>query len=142
MKKDYDFLTDPNTLFGRLRSACSDEWESYCNLDFVRRIGDATLPEDCFRHYLLQDYLFLIHFCRAWALAVYKSETLADMRAATAMLNAHLNYETDLHVKYCAGWGIGMEDMERVQESRANMAYTRYVLERGLSTLWGVIHSL
>lgn len=133
MKKDYDVLIDPSTLFGRLRSACSDEWEAYCNHEFVRRIGDATLPEDCFRHYLLQDYLFLIHFCRAWALAVYKSETLAEMRAATATLNAHLNYEMDLHVKYCEGWGIMTKDMERVRESRANMAYTRYVLERGLS---------
>jgi len=37
------------------------------------------LPEQCFRHYLVQDYLFLIHFARAYALAAYKSETLADI---------------------------------------------------------------
>jgi len=133
MKKDQDFLNDPTTLFGRLRSACADEWEAFCTHEFVRRIGDATLPEECFRHYLLQDYIFLMHFCRAWALAVYKAETLTDMRAAAATLDAHLNYEMDLHVKYCAVWGIGTEEMEGVQESRANMAYTRYVLERGLS---------
>jgi thiaminase/transcriptional activator TenA len=133
MTSKLDKFDDPNTLFGRLRSACSYEWDAFCNHEFVRRIGDATLPEESFRHYLLQDYLFLIHFARAWALAVYKAETLADMRAAASTLNGLLDYEMDLHVKYCAGWGITEQDMEHVNEARANMAYTRYVLDRGLA---------
>lgn len=133
MAKDVDSYNDPNTLFGRLRSACSDEWAGYCNHEFVSRIGDATLPEQSFRHYLEQDYLFLIHFSRAWALAVYKADTLADMRAAATTLNAILNYEMELHVKYCAGWGLTEQEMELKNEARANMAYTRYVLERGLA---------
>ena len=133
MANDLDDFIDPNTLFGRLRSACADEWNGYCNHEFVRRIGDATLPEQSFRHYLEQDYLFLIHFSRAWALVVYKADTLADMRAASSTLNAILNHEMNLHVKYCSGWGLTEQEMERVEEARANMAYTRYVLERGLS---------
>lgn len=133
MTKDVDDFNDPNTLFGRLRSACADEWANYCNHEFVQRIGDATLPEQSFRHYLEQDYLFLIHFSRAWALAVYKADTLADMRAATSTLNAIINYEMELHVKYCAEWGLTEQEMELKNEARANMAYTRYVLERGLA---------
>jgi thiaminase/transcriptional activator TenA len=133
MTKDVDNFNDPNTLFGRLRSACAKEWAGYCNHEFVQRIGDATLPEQIFRHYLEQDYLFLIHFSRAWALAVYKADTLADMRAAASTLNAIINYEMELHVKYCAGWGLTEQEMELKNEARANMAYTRYVLERGLA---------
>ena len=133
MTKDVDNFNDPNTLFGRLRLACADEWAGYCNHEFVQRIGDATLPEQSFRHYLEQDYLFLIHFSRAWALAVYKADTLADMRAAASTLNAIINYEMELHVKYCAGWGLTEQEMELKNEARANMAYTRYVLERGLA---------
>jgi thiaminase (transcriptional activator TenA) len=128
MAKDVDKFKDPNTLFGRLRSACADEWERYCNHEFVRHIGDGTLPEQCFRHYLEQDYLFLIHFSRAYALAASNAETLADMRAAASTLNAILNYETNLQVKYCSGWGLTEQEMERKNEARANMAYTRYVL--------------
>jgi thiaminase/transcriptional activator TenA len=128
-----DPFDDPNTLFGRLRAACSQQWDAYCTHEFVRRIGDATLAEESFRHYLLQDYLFLIHFSRAWALAAYKSESLADMRAAAAALDAHLNYEMKLHIQYCAAWGISKEMMEQTREAKANMAYTRYVLERGLA---------
>jgi len=133
MTKDIDSFNDPNTLFGRLRSACAGEWAGYCNHEFVQRIGDATLPEQSFRHYLEQDYLFLIHFSRAWALAVYKADTLADMRAAASTLNAIINYEMELHVKYCAGWRLTEQEMELKNEARANMAYTRYVLERGLA---------
>lgn len=120
-----------NTLFGRLKNACAETWTAYCEHEFVVRIGDGTLPEAAFRHYLAQDYVFLTHFSRAWALAVYKSETLDDMRAAANMLDGVLNLEMDLHVKFCARWGVTAERMERTEEAPANMAYTRYVLERG-----------
>lgn len=120
-------------LFNKLTTSCQKEWNAFCHHDFVIQIGDGSLPQESFRHYLMQDYLFLIHFSRAWALAAYKSETLADMRAATTTLNAHLNFEMDLHVKYCAGWGITKEELEHTDEAGANMAYTRYVLERGLA---------
>lgn len=127
------FQRDPRTLFGRLTGACAEEWEAYCGHEFVRRIGDASLPERCFRHYLEQDYVFLIHFARAWALAVYKSETLADLRAAATVVHDILNREMQLHVRYCAQWGLSEKAMENVPEATANMAYTRFVLERGLS---------
>ena len=133
MKQNFYFFNDPETLFGKLRLACAEEWNAYCNHAFVRCLGDATLPEKCFRYYLEQDYLFLIHFSRAWALAVYKADTLTDMKAAATSLNNMLNYEMALHVKYCAGWGIDEQDMEKIEEARANMAYTRYVLDCGLA---------
>ncbi|MFT5699494.1 MAG: thiaminase/transcriptional activator TenA [Desulforhopalus sp.] len=123
----------PIPLFNQLKARCEKEWEAYCHHEFITGIGDGSLPQECFRHYLMQDYIFLIHFSRAWALAVYKSENLTDMRAAATTLNAHLNFEMDLHVKYCAGWGITEEELEQTVEANANMAYTRYVLERGLA---------
>jgi thiaminase/transcriptional activator TenA len=95
----------------------------------VQRIGDATLPEKCFRHYLEQDYLFLVHFSRAWALAVYKAETLSHMRAAATTLGNILSREMALHVEYCTGWGLTEKAMAAVPEAKANMAYTRYVLD-------------
>ncbi len=55
------------------------------------------------------------------------------MQAASATLNTTLNYEMELHVKYCQQWGVSREQMEKTEEARANMAYTRYVLERGLA---------
>ena len=118
-------------LFAALKAACADDWRAYVEHDFVRRLGAGTLPRECFEHYLKQDYLFLIHFARAYALAVYKSPTLADMRAARAVLGALLDEELALHVEFCAGWGIGESELQAEPEASANMAYTRYVLEAG-----------
>ncbi|VEA98935.1 thiaminase II [Klebsiella pneumoniae] len=51
----------------------------------------GTLAENAFRRYLTQDYLFLIHFARSYALLVSKLRTLPEMRAAAASMNAILN---------------------------------------------------
>ncbi|WP_207461940.1 thiaminase II [Azospirillum sp. SYSU D00513] len=119
-------------LIGRLIGAGEREWTAYTDHAFVRGMADGTLPQAAFRHYLVQDYLFLIHFARAYALAVYKGQSLADMRAAHAGLKAILDVEMDLHVGLCEGWGLSPEELERAPESKATMAYTRYVLETGL----------
>jgi thiaminase/transcriptional activator TenA len=120
-------------VFDRLKASCAEDWRAYVEHGFVRRIADASLPETCFRHYLGQDYLFLMHFARAYALAAFKSEELADMRQAAATLDALVNAEMSLHVSYCAGWGLTEADMLALPEAPENMAYTRFVLERGLS---------
>ena len=120
------------SLIARLRDACADDWRAYTEHEFVRRLADGTLPGGAFRHYLAQDYLFLMHFARAYGLAVYKSDTLDDMRAAAAALSAILDVEIGLHVQYCAGWGLDEAAMEAAPEDPATIAYTRYVLETGL----------
>ena len=93
-------------------------------------MGAGTLPHAAFRTYLVQDYLFLIQFARAYALATYKSRTLADMRAAQAGLAAILD-EMDLHVRLCGRWGLSPEDIEAAPEHQATVAYTRFVLDCG-----------
>ena len=119
-------------LFSHLRDACADEWRAYTDHAFVRGLADGTLPEACFRHYLGQDYLFLIHFARAYALAAYKAETLGDIRQAAAGLSAIIDVEMALHVEFCGAWGLDEDQMAALPEAAETMAYTRYVLEKGL----------
>ena len=119
-------------LFEELKTHCAAEWCSYMEHDFVRQLGAGTLPLESFKHYLAQDYLFLIHFSRAYALAAYKSETVADIRAASTML-ARIVDETSMHLRYCEGWGLTPAQVEAMPEAKANMAYTRFVLEAGMA---------
>lgn len=121
------------TLFDTLKAACAWEWDRYIHHDFVRELGAGTLPEPAFRHYLQQDYLFLLHFARAYALAGYKSENLADLRAAAATFSTLVDTEMKLHVTYCAGWGLTEAEMEALPEDAPTIAYTRFVLERGMA---------
>ncbi len=120
-------------VFGRLRAGCRDDWTAYAEHAFVRTLGDGTLAEPCFRRYLGQDYLFLIHLARAYGLAAYKADDLDDIRQAARGLSAIIDVEMGLHVTYCAGWGLSEDTMAALPEARATMAYTRYVLEKGLA---------
>jgi len=117
-------------IFERLKAATARQWSSYVDHDFVRQMGEGTLSEDAFRTYLVQDYLFLIQFARAWALAAYKSRLATDIRAAQAGLAAILD-ETELHLRLCARWGLSQADVEAAPEHQATVAYTRYVLDCG-----------
>lgn len=111
----------------------SPEWESYIDHEFVRQLADGSLPKACFKHYLQQDYAFLIQFTRAWALALYKSRNLEEMRDAQADINAMLDLEIGLHIDYCQQWGISEADLAKIKESPACVAYTRYVLDCGMT---------
>jgi thiaminase/transcriptional activator TenA len=120
------------SFFERLKKAASAEWRSYTEHPFTAGLADGTLPEPAFRHYLVQDYLFLIEFARAYALAVYKSNQLADMREAASGLSAILDVEMSLHVRLCAGWGLSPRDLEQAPSAAETLAYTRYVLDAGM----------
>lgn len=118
-------------LYTRLRSASATDWRAYTHHAFVRGLADGSLPEAAFKHYLLQDYLFLIHFARAYALAAYKAEDLDLIRHASAGLSAIADTEMGLHVEFSKAWGLSEADMRQVPEDPRCMAYTRYVLEKG-----------
>src|SRR6478736_1002472 len=118
-------------LFGRLVVAAGAVWPAYTRHDFVLQLARGDLPETAFRRYLVQDYLFLIHFARAWGLAIYKSDALGEMRRAQRLVAATLDVEIGLHIDYCRGWGLSEPAMASEPEAAATIAYTRFVLDRG-----------
>lgn len=120
-------------LFNRLKADCICDWKTYAEHEFVEQMGDGTLKKECFQHYLVQDYLFLIQFARAYALAIYKSRNLTEMRGCLEGLKAILDMEMQLHLKLCAEWGLDADEIEQTPEAKSTIAYTRYVLEAGSS---------
>jgi thiaminase (transcriptional activator TenA) len=119
--------------FALWRQAASKPWRAYTRHAFVQSLGDGSLPKSSFIHYLKQDYIFLHHFARAWALAVAKADTLEEMKTAAATVNALVNDEMQLHVATCAEAGISEDQLSDTVETVENLAYTRYVLEAGYS---------
>lgn len=115
------------------RAAAGDAWSDFTRHAFVEGLRDGTLPRAAFLHYLVQDYVFLTHFARAWALAVVKSQTLDEMKIASATVDALVNTEMQLHVRTCAEEGIDEETLFAATEHTSNLAYTRYVLDAGQS---------
>ncbi|MEQ3629805.1 MAG: thiaminase II, partial [Sulfitobacter sp.] len=73
---------DYGDAFAAWRSGAGEAWRDYTRHAFVEELRAGTLPQASYLHYLRQDYVFLIHFARAWALAAAKAETLDEIAAA------------------------------------------------------------
>ncbi len=123
---------DYGKTFALWREGASKAWGDYTRHAFVEGLGDGTLPRGAFLHYLVQDYVFLVHFSRAWSLGVVKSETLDEMKICAGTVDALVNHEMALHVKTCAAEGIDEATLFAAREEVENLAYTRYVMDAGL----------
>lgn len=115
-----------------LIKGCQQDWDLYVKHPFVQQLGQGTLPLASFRHYLEQDYLYLIHYARAFALAVFKSDGPAQMRASLPSLSALVEHEIAMHIDYCKSWGLQEQDILALPEGVATVAYTRYLIDAGL----------
>lgn len=115
-----------------LRHNCPS-WDDYIQHDFVKQLAAGTLAPDSFRHYLIQDYLYLIHYTRVMALSVYKSDTLAQMRVGQAGINAMLDMEIGMYLDFCRQWNIPLDEVESAAESAVTIAYSRYILDAAMS---------
>ncbi|WP_294620710.1 thiaminase II [uncultured Roseovarius sp.] len=124
-------MTGYGQTFALWRDAAGQHWPAYTRHRFVQGLGDGSLPRAAFLDYMVQDYLFLVHFSRAWALAVTKAETVDEMRLAAGTVNALINDEMALHIRSCADLGLTESDLFEAEEKPQNIAYTRYVLDAG-----------
>jgi thiaminase/transcriptional activator TenA len=111
-----------------LREAAAPVWEAQVAHPFVRGIGDGTLPEDKFRFYVRQDYLFLTDYGRLLALGAARAPRLEWMRRFAALAQAVLETEMDLHRQFAARWGITTEHLESERTAPATDAYCDYLL--------------
>jgi thiaminase/transcriptional activator TenA len=126
-------LTNYNSpVFELLRTQTSETWRTYVEHESLKTMGDGTLPRAAFLHYLKQDYLFLIHFARAWALAVFKSDRIDEMRTAAMTVHALIHDEMQLHIETCAAEGITEVTLAATAEEPKNLAYTRFVMDMGM----------
>jgi thiaminase len=91
-----DAVTGPTSHPGRepfsahLRRLAEPVWRAQHEHPFIRGIGDGSLDLERFRHWVRQDYRFLVEYCRLFGLAAARApdlETLtrfADLLQATA----------------------------------------------------------
>ncbi|KII83028.1 hypothetical protein PLICRDRAFT_180797 [Plicaturopsis crispa FD-325 SS-3] len=108
-----------------------DTWRQYIHHPFITRLARGDLPLKSFLHFITQDYHYLKHYARVFALGVYKSDTIQQITANTEMISSTLE-ETALHVKYCETHGISLQQLLSTPESLANVAYSRWLIDTGL----------
>ena len=112
----------------RLRQAADPVWETCLHHPFVTGIGDGTLDVEKFRHFMLQDYLYLFDYARVFALGVVKARDPELMRTFSQNVDAILNGEMNIHRAYMQRLGITEEQVLAVKPALDNLSYTNYML--------------
>ena len=112
----------------RLRQAADPVWEKCLHHPFVTGIGDGTLDVEKFRHFMLQDYLYLFDYARVFAVGVVKARDPELMRTFSGNVDAILNGEMNIHRAYMQRLGITEEQVSAVKPALDNVSYTHYML--------------
>lgn len=118
-----------NSLFtDRLWEKVKPIWQGYLEHPFVKGIGEGWLDQEKFKHYMKQDYVYLIEYSRLFALGGAKATDLDMMTMFANLLHGTLNFEMDLHRQYAERFGISREELEKTEGSATMTAYTSYML--------------
>ena len=96
---------------------------------FVVGVGNGDLPVEKFKHYVKQDYLYLIEYARVLAIASARAPDLETMGWFARLLDETLNTEMELHRGYCAEFGITREELENTEAAPTTIAYTGFLLK-------------
>ena len=89
-----------------LRRARRSDLAAQHDHPFVRGIGDGTLDVERFAFWIRQDYLFLIEYCRLFALGAARAPDLDTIARFADLLQVTARTEMDLHRGYAAQFGI------------------------------------
>src|SRR5690554_6183777 len=111
-----------------LRSIADDIWEAQHAHPFVTGIGDGSLDLDKFKHWLRQDYLYLIDYAKLFGAGMLKAPTLELTNTMSQMGHEILHTEMDLHRSYVAEFGINTDQLEAETKAPTCQGYTDFLL--------------
>ena len=128
----------------RLLSASDDIWKQYNEHPFVLGIQNGDLDRNKFRYYIIQDYLYLEEYAKAFAVGVAKAKSLETANLFSKYIYV-MNGELNVHSGYIARLGISQDEITSTPRSLDNLSYTSYMLrvayEEGEAEILAVILS-
>src|ERR1700693_2579967 len=124
-------MTTRSSFTQAIRVKAQPIWDRELKHPFVRGLSDGTLPIQRFRFYLAQDYVFLIEYCRVFALAAAKARDPETIGVFARLLDETLNTEMQLHRDYCARLHLAKAELEAATPQPVTHAYPRHLLTPG-----------
>jgi thiaminase/transcriptional activator TenA len=112
----------------KLRTAAAPIWRAQLDHPFVRGIAAGDLDPKRFEHWVRQDYLFLIEYCRLFGLAAARAPDLATLAAFADLLQSTARTEMDLHRRLAAELGITAAELETEEMAPTTRAYTDFLI--------------
>ena len=108
-----------------------DTWEDSLDSDFVRGIADGTLDEKTFKHYIIQDTLYLKEYARVFSIAMYRAKSLEEMKVYYGLMSFVNDSEDARRLDYLKEFGITQAEVEAVLPKRATKEYYEFMLKMG-----------
>ena len=127
-----NIYNNKKTFFYSLKNNCKKEWLEYTEHKFLSDLVNSRLPDKNFKHYLVQDYIFLQQFLKILSLTAYKSKSFEEINRSIDFIKG-IDHEIKLHVNYCKKWKIPLNSLNNITVEKANSAYTEHILNIGKS---------
>jgi thiaminase (transcriptional activator TenA) len=100
-------MASRNSFTRAIRTKAQPIWDRELKHPFVRGLADGTLSFDRFRFYLTQDYIFLVEYCRVFALAAAKARDLQTIELFTDLLDDAQHRDAIASRLLRAAWNYG-----------------------------------
>ena len=124
-------MTDTGTREGFTGELWRSAEPIYANIlahPFLGGLTDGSLPDGCFRHYVLQDALYLRDYARALSLAGIRSPREDAFLMFAEHATGAIAVERSLHEGFLKDFGLPEDVVDRTPKAPTTLAYTSYLL--------------
>jgi thiaminase (transcriptional activator TenA) len=108
-------------------------------LPFNIELAVGTLAPERFRHYIVQDALYLGQFSRTLALAAAKAPDAPTLQAFAQSALGAVAVERALHERYLRAFGVDPVMLEFAEPAPDCLAYTSFLLAAAYHEPWEVL---
>src|SRR5262245_52650581 len=113
--------------------------ESIHALPFNAELAAGTLPRTKFRHYIVQDALYLGQFSRALAIAAAKAPDTGTLQSFGQSALGAVAVERALHEQYLHAFGVDPASLAEAEPAPDCLAYTSYLTAAAYHEPWEVL---
>ena len=96
-------------------------------LPFNRELAAGTLSRERFRHYILQDSLYLKRYSRVLALCAAKAPTVHGVEVFAHSAHGAIVVEQSMHGGFLADLGVPQDDLATAEMTPVCQAYTDFL---------------
>ncbi len=103
-------------------------WQACLETDFVRGVADGTLPEACFKGYIVDDSLYLREYAKVFAWGILHARDMEEIRAYHSLLSFVKESEDATRQLYLSRYGLTDGDIQHLPLRKENQAYVDYMI--------------